>query len=82
MLEFILKDDYSWDDENYDYLVKIYDVEHEENVMSAITDYIQFIKDNREIMDDCEINYICKFLDEMFPKHEIIPLKDFKMIYY
>lgn len=82
MLEFILKDDYTWDDENYDYLVRIYDVVDKDAVMKVIRDYINFIKDNKEHFDDCIINYLTTFLKENFVKHDIFLLKDMEIIYY
>lgn len=82
MLEFILKDNYSWDDENYDYLIRIYGVIDEDKVIKIIKDYIDFIENNREHFDDCIINYLTTFFKENFVKYDIQLLRDMTTIYY
>lgn len=82
MLEFILKDDCPCDDFDYDYLVKIYDVEDTEGALNIIKDYIAFIKKYRDTFDDCLITYIKRFLSINFTNYDIQAIEDIKKIYY
>lgn len=82
MLEFILKDDYSWDNTEYNYLVKIYNVDDKQQVLSLIRDYIGFIKEHNDFYDDCLINYVKKFIGANFKEYNIVPISEIAIINY
>lgn len=82
MLEFILKDDYSWDNTEYNYLVKIYNVDDKQQTLSLIRDYIGFIKEHNDFYDDYLIDYVKKFISANFKEYNIIPLSDIATIDY
>ena len=82
MLEFILKDDYSWDNTEYNYLVKIYNVDDKQQTLSLIRDYIDFIKEHNDFYDDYLIDYVKKFISANFKEYSIIPLSDIATIDY
>lgn len=82
MLEFILKDDYSWDNKEYNYLIKIYNVSDAQQTLSLIRDYIGFIKEHNDFYDDYLIEYVKKFISANFEEYSMIPLSDIATIDY